>query len=148
MIDQASRVGQISYHPRCKRLTIIHLCFADDLVVFSAATHSSLLGLKAILLKFLEVSGLAVSFAKSELFCSGVSLDTHTQLADILGLKKGQLPVRYLGVPLSCKKLTAIDCKPLLDKIASRITSWSSRCLSYAGRLQFIDSVLTSLYGY
>lgn len=71
-----------------------------------------------------------------------------SSLANIVGLQLGFLPVRYLGVPLSCRKLFRSDCKPLLEKITSRITSWAARLLSYAGRLQLIESVLASLYGY
>lgn len=69
-------------------------------------------------------------------------------LVAIVGLQKGFLPVRYLEVPLSCRKLSVTDCQPLLDKITTHITSRASRFLSYAGRLQLIESVLSSLYGY
>jgi hypothetical protein len=44
---------------------------------------------------------------------------------------EGHLSVRYLGVPLISSKLSAVDCKVLLDKIAGRIDSWSSRKLSF-----------------
>ena len=40
------------------------------------------------------------------------------------------------------KKLTSKDCEPLVDRILARIKSWSSKLLSYAGRLQLIQSVL------
>src|SRR4051812_9108700 len=43
-LDSAARDGSISYHSRCKKLHNTHLCFADDLVVFTAAEPSSLLG--------------------------------------------------------------------------------------------------------
>src|SRR5436190_1418275 len=36
MLDAAAMAKQISYHPRCKKLHLTHLCFADDLVVFTA----------------------------------------------------------------------------------------------------------------
>lgn len=56
--------------------------------------------------------------------------------------------MRYLGVPLSCTKLSISDYKPFLEKITAKISSWTSRYLSYARRLQLVDSVLTSLYSY
>lgn len=119
-----------------------------DLVVFTSATDAALMGLKNVLDKFYSASGLSVSFGKSELFSCGISLEMKSQLASIIGLQQSSLPVRYLGVPLSCKKLSVADCQALLDKITSCITSWAARCLSYAGRLQLIDLVLSSLYGY
>lgn len=69
-------------------------------------------------------------------------------LAAIVGVKRGTLPIRYLGVPLTCKKLSKKECQPLLEKFTVSISSWSSRFLSYAGRLQLTDSTLGSLYGY
>lgn len=89
-----------------------------------------------------------MNFGKSELFYCGVPLDVQNQLAAIVGIHLGSLPVKYLGVPPSCRKLFVSNCQALLDKITIRITYWATRYLSYIGRLQLIDSVLSSLYGY
>lgn len=48
--------------------------------------------------------------------------------------------VRYLGVPLITSKLKATDCKVLVDKITARVKSWTNKSLSYAGRVQLIQS--------
>jgi hypothetical protein len=42
-------------------------------------------------------------------------------------------------------KLSASDCKVLVDRISGRIGSWTSKNLSFAGRLQLLSSVLYSL---
>lgn len=68
-------------------------------------------------------------------------------------LEWGALPVRYLGIPLicgklrmeDCQKLRKEDCQPLIDKITSRIKSWTSKFLTFAGRLQLFDSVINSM---
>lgn len=65
-----------------------------------------------------------------------------------LGFSKGEMPFRYLGVPLSCKKLTVTQCKPLVEKMVARIKCWSSRYFSYGGRLQLIKCVLFSIQTY
>ncbi|KAL9673726.1 hypothetical protein QQ045_029987 [Rhodiola kirilowii] len=57
----------------------------------------------------------------------------------------GQLPVRYLGIPLTSKAISAQDCKSLIDRITGRIHSWSNRYLSRAGRWLLIQSVLHSV---
>lgn len=49
MLDVVASGGLISYHPRCKKLLLTHLCFADDLLVFTSATPPSLMGLKSVL---------------------------------------------------------------------------------------------------
>lgn len=148
MLSSAASGGLFSYHTRSKKLGLTHLCFADDLMVFTIASPSSLLGIKTVLDQFYLTSGLDASYGKSEIYCSGFPLDVQTTLASIVGLQIGTLTVRYLGVPLSYKKLSPAACRPLLDKITSCISSWASRYLSYAGRLQLVNSVLSSLYGY
>lgn len=60
----------------------------------------------------------------------------------------GELPVRYLGVPLITSRLRHSDCRPLLERILSRIRLWTSASLTYAGRLQLIKSVLFSIQVY
>jgi hypothetical protein len=63
----------------------------------------------------------------------------------LMQMTEGKLPVRYLGVPLITTRLTAADCEELVAKFTSRIDSWCSKHLSFAGRLQLISSVLFSL---
>lgn len=59
--------------------------------------------------------------------------------------ESGSLPVRYLGLPLLTKRMNAQDYNPLLSRIKSRISSWTARQLSFAGRLQLVGSVLYSI---
>lgn len=42
LLNNAAIEGTIKYHPGCAKLTLTYLCFADDLVVFSAADSDSL----------------------------------------------------------------------------------------------------------
>ncbi|CAL1377561.1 unnamed protein product [Linum trigynum] len=54
----------IPYHPRCKGLGITHLCFADDLLVFSNGSIRAVAGIKRLLDRFYHVSGLKCNMAK------------------------------------------------------------------------------------
>lgn len=60
----------------------------------------------------------------------------------------GSFPFRYLGAPLSYKKLSYVDCKVLVDKILARVRTWTVKHLSYAGRLVLVKSVLTSMQNF
>ena len=60
----------------------------------------------------------------------------------------GTFPFKYLGVPLTTRKLSFTDCKPLIEKTVARIRSWSAKYLSYAGRIQLIKSVLFGIQLY
>ncbi|KAK4384721.1 hypothetical protein Sango_3032300 [Sesamum angolense] len=63
-------------------------------------------------------------------------------------LSEGQLPIRYLGLPLISARLSIADCQPLLQKIDSRIQGWEGIQFSFAGRVQLIKSVLISFEVY
>ncbi|XP_010513407.1 PREDICTED: uncharacterized protein LOC104789404 [Camelina sativa] len=60
----------------------------------------------------------------------------------------GTLPVRYLGLPLLTKRMTAHNSEPLVQWIRDRIGSWTACHLTFAGRLQLICSVLHSLINF
>lgn len=79
------------------------------------------------------MSSLQVSYNRSEVFFSGIQAPAQEQLASLRGLKIEKLLVRYLGVPLISSKLKESDCTTLIGKITTRITSWSSRFLSFVG---------------
>lgn len=86
------------------------------------------------------------SYAKSALYSSGIAANYQHELANLMGIKSGCLPVRYLGFLLHAGKLTITDCMPLIEKMVSRIKAWTSRFLSFAGRLLLIKSVLSCMY--
>ncbi|CAN1147750.1 Putative ribonuclease H protein At1g65750, partial [Linum perenne] len=64
------------------------------------------------------------------------------------GFAEGKLPVRYLGVPLVSGKIQAKECQVLTAKITAKISGWKVNTLSYAGHLQLVKSVLTSMSQY
>jgi hypothetical protein len=114
---------------------------------FDASLPSSNI-VKEALLEFENISGLKVIPSKSSFFWSGVSSRMKSLLLDKLHMQEGVLPVKYLGVLLISSRLSATDCRILLDWISSLIDSWTSRKLSFAGRLQLLNSVLYGLQVY
>ncbi|XP_048619854.1 uncharacterized protein LOC125590353 [Brassica napus] len=53
-----------------------------------------------------------------------------------------------MGLPLTTKALSKEDYEPLIDKIRTRMLSWTNKSLSYAGRLQLLNSVISSITHY
>lgn len=99
-------------------------------------------GIIQILELFYQFSGLKINPAKCEFFSSGIDEQTIDSIQLVSGFKKGKLPVRYLGVPLLTKKLSFADCESPFNKTRGRITGWCPKMLSFAGRLQLIQSIL------
>lgn len=51
-IDKAVREKKFEFHPRCKAISLTHLCFADDLMVFAEGTKESIEGALAVFKEF------------------------------------------------------------------------------------------------
>ena len=146
--NKVSLNGRFCFRWRCDQAKITHLCFADDLFLFCGGQPDSAAILKQAMYSFFVLSSLSANASKSQIFVAGPDIHYRNELVSIFGFQLGSLPVRYLGVPLISTELSAKDCKYLLEKIGARIKSWTSKHLSYAGRLQLINFMLFSLQIY
>ena len=63
-------------------------------------------------------------------------------------MSESSFPLKYLGVPILANKLSKIKCVALIDKITDRVHMWSTRHISYAGRLVLINNVLFGIFNY
>ncbi|XP_074283124.1 uncharacterized protein LOC141607668 [Silene latifolia] len=97
---------------------------------------------------FSRATGLVMNKGKSSLYCNGVDNPVLRDLELITGMKRGQVPFTYLGVTVSPKRLSVMDCNRLVDNVVDRIRGLGSRKLSYAGRTILIQSVLSTLHSY
>ncbi|XP_020256684.1 uncharacterized protein LOC109833427 [Asparagus officinalis] len=137
------------YHPMCGKLKISHLIFADDLLLFAKGDLYSVQKLYHCVKDFSATTGLEANLSKCSIYFGGVNENTKTAITNMLGFSEGTLPFKYLGVPLICKRLTFIDCNPLLDKISGQFQKWLRHSnLSYAGRLQVIKSEILGVQNY
>ncbi|XP_060182960.1 uncharacterized protein LOC132612903 [Lycium barbarum] len=141
-LNSLKRDPDFNFHPRCQKLGIEHLCFADDLLMFARGDEQSVQLLKEKFTLFSEASELKANLSKSQVYFGGVQPQEQNHTLNLLGYEVGELAFKYLGDLLSTKKLTVLQCKPLVNKITARITTWMAKCLSYAGRLQLIKTML------
>jgi hypothetical protein len=81
------------------RVNVSHLLFADDTLVFCGANASQIRHLGALLVCFEAAAGLKVNLSKSVLIPVGHVEDVG-QLAGLLGCGYGEVPLKYLGLPL------------------------------------------------
>jgi hypothetical protein len=54
-----------------------------------------------------------------------------------------EFPCKYLGLPLSLKKLTRAQLQPLIEKVADHLPGWKANLLNRVGRATYVQSVLT-----
>ncbi|KAG7564362.1 Reverse transcriptase domain [Arabidopsis suecica] len=139
--------GFINHHPKTKELDISHLMFADDVMVFFDGSMFSLQGIADTMDTFASWSGLRMNCDKTQLFTAGLSPLESTELASS-GFSIGSLPIRYLGLPLMCRKLRISEFSPLIDKMTKKFNAWAVSSLSFAGRLLLIKSVIYGLFNF
>ncbi|XP_020260823.1 uncharacterized protein LOC109837129 [Asparagus officinalis] len=112
------------FHPKCSQLNITHLIFADDLLLFVKGDVHSVHKLFQCVKEFSAVSGLEANPEKCSVFFGGIDESVKSSINSYLGFPEGVLPFKYLGVPLTTKKLSHMDCKSLLSKISGQFQKW------------------------
>ncbi|XP_022030437.1 uncharacterized protein LOC110931348 [Helianthus annuus] len=147
ILQHAVRIdSSFKFHNKCERQQIINLCFADDLFIFSRGEIASARCIMKSLDSFAKMSGLLPNIQKSTIYFSNVPSYIKTAILNIMPFREGSLPVRYLGVPLISSRLLYKDCQVMVEKLEKRIMHWRNKLLSFAGRVQLIVSVLSSMY--
>ncbi|XP_074305978.1 uncharacterized protein LOC141641206 [Silene latifolia] len=129
------------FHSLCSKVRLQHLMFADDLLLFSRGDQQSVMVLLRSFATFSAASGLQMNKQKSNIYFSGVQWPIKDYIISISGCVEGQLPFKYLGVPITAGKLRKADCQLLIEKIVERIRSFGAWKISYAGRVVLVKSV-------
>lgn len=121
LLDKAESDGSYSLHPLCSSPKLTHLLFADDLLVFSDGSRDSTEGIKTVMHRFKDWLGLDTNEAKSEIFYGGFTEVQASELSNLSGFRRGEFPTRYLGLPLSPKRISAATLQPFIDRITSKL---------------------------
>ena len=123
-------------------LSILHLLFADDTILFCDVDPEKLMYIHLILTCFEEVTGLKVNMAKSEMIPIG-EMQNLPNLADILSCKIGVLPMNFLGMPLGSSFKSISSWNPIIEKMERRLAGWHHLYLSKGGRVAMLKSTLS-----
>ncbi|XP_062114943.1 uncharacterized protein LOC133828913 [Humulus lupulus] len=94
---QATKEKGFKFHPLCKSLNIISLCFVDDLLIVCKANTSSIQIIQHTLDDFSSTSGLLINKNKSRIYFGGVSVSDKSDLLKLTQLAEGEFPLIYLG---------------------------------------------------
>ena len=79
---------------------VSHLLFADDMLVFCKGYEKLAKGVNDASQKLEQYTGLAINKQKSKVFLSK-GCKVKDEIAAILGVPIGCLPLKYLGLPLT-----------------------------------------------
>ncbi|KAL2930273.1 LINE-1 retrotransposable element ORF2 protein, partial [Bienertia sinuspersici] len=148
ILRKMTKDTKFQFHPKCKPMQLTHLCFADDLILCSKGESESIKMLTKCFHAFSLSSGLQASREKTEVYTCGMKEEQVQQILQETGFRRGSLPFKYLGIPISSKRISIGQCKTLIEKMTARIRIWSSKNMSYAARVQLINAVLISIHQY
>jgi len=76
-----------------------------------------------------------------------VSNERMAHLANTFGCDIGTIPFTYLGLPMGTTKPYIEDFTPMMDRIERRLSACST-WLSYSGRLEMVNSVISPITTY
>lgn len=124
---------------------ITHQQFVDDNMLFGHPSVSEAHAFKALLDTFSMASGTTINTAKSQIFFFHTPPATQRIIARIIGFSQAKLPSKYLGAPLIDSTLKHASWNQLIEKIESRLSSWTYKTLNMASRLILIKAVLQSM---
>lgn len=128
---------------------VTHLLFADDCFLFFKATENQAQVMQSILATYEAASGQSISLPKSEIFYSRrVSDNLKNSITNIMGVHAVLGTGKYLGLPSMIGRNRTAVFSYVKDRVWQKINTWSSKCLSKAGREVMIKSVLQAIPSY
>ncbi|XP_074293059.1 uncharacterized protein LOC141619963 [Silene latifolia] len=119
----------VSHHPKCAKLGLTHLIFADDLMIFTRGDVPSVTVVLHTLKDFSSWSGLSANIYKTDIYFGGVSSVVKAQILNVTGFSEGTFPFRHLGLPLDNARIHT-DTYGLLTSVIFGITNfWCANAL-------------------
>lgn len=110
-----------NFHPRCDKLCLKNICFADGLVMFTRGDALSVSIMMKVFKVFSLATGLNAHPAKYKLYFRGVNHGVQQDIIKQTDFQVRDPPFKYLGVPLVSRKLTIAQCQTLIDKVTTRV---------------------------
>jgi hypothetical protein len=126
-------------------VVVSHLQVADDTLLVGTKSWANVRVLRANLIIFEAMLGLKVNFHKSLLVGVNIAPSWLNEVASVLNCKVGKVHFLYLGLHIGGNPQRLCFWDPIVNRIKSRLSGWTSRFLSFGGRLVLLKSVLTSL---
>lgn len=127
-------------------LTVDHLPFVDDLILFCRANLQEAACLKSCLEKYCCLIGQLINYGKSGLFFSQNLSRRHVDsLRNFLRLSIITNDALYLGNPLFLGRNKSKAFHFIMDKLKSCFAGLRSKLLSQAGRVTLVKSVVSSI---
>lgn len=119
--------------------------YADDVMLFIRPTVQEATAVKEILTIFGEVSGLKTNMAKCSVTPIFDGKDSLQDIVAILGCQLQPFPIKYLGLPLSVKKIPKSQVQAIIEAVTRKLPPCHGSLMARSGHLVWIKSVLKAV---
>jgi hypothetical protein len=143
MVSKAAGMGLLQPLSRRALQHRISL-YADDAVLFLRPEAANIQITMDLLQLFGEASGLQTNLQKSNVLPIRCGDEEIQILQQHLPCEITDFPCKYLGLPLSLRKLSSDSIQPIIDSIADQLPGWKADLTTRAGRRVHVQFVLTS----
>ena len=147
LVTRAAEAGllkPLSRRPIQHRISL----YADDVALFIQPSASDMSLTLRMLELFGDASGLKTNVQKSNVLPIHCAEDDMSLIQSLLPCEILEFPCKYLGLPLSIRKLTKEQLQPVIDRIADQLPGWKADLMTRAGRAVQVQYVLTAMMVY
>lgn len=132
-----------------KDVTISHILFADDNLIFSRASITDCKHLKEIFDYYAEASGQIFNFDKSSIFFSGkIPEGQRVAIKGIFNLNEVSRHEKYLGLPSMIGRKKSSFFNDVKLRVLNKISSWQHRMFSSGGNEVLIKATTQAILAY
>uniref|UniRef100_A0A803QA44 Reverse transcriptase zinc-binding domain-containing protein n=1 Tax=Cannabis sativa TaxID=3483 RepID=A0A803QA44_CANSA len=130
-------------------LSVSHLFFANDSLVFFDANEKECEGFKTLLDNYAKAYGQMVNFHKSEMcFGKRVPGGVRDRLASIMGVRVVENYGKYLGLPSFVGRTKKEVFAGIRNKVWNKVRGWKASLFSVAGKEVLIKATLQAILTY
>nr|XP_040244102.1 uncharacterized protein LOC109755903 [Aegilops tauschii subsp. strangulata] len=119
--------------------------YADDVVLFCRPDERDLAAVRCILQTFGTASGLHPNLGKCVALPIRCNPELRESLPGLFPCPLGEFPVKYLGLPLSIRKVPASALQPFVERLEKKLSPWWATMLSRGERLALVLHVFCAM---
>jgi hypothetical protein len=142
--DEEGLLQPLARRPIHHRVSI----YADNVALFLQPAAADITLILRMLQLFGEAAGLRTNVQKSNVLPIHCTEENLGLIQSLLPCGIQDFPCKYLGLPLSTKKLTKNQIQPIVDKIADQLPKWKADLMTKVGRVVQVQHVLTAMLVY
>ncbi|KAL0307342.1 UNVERIFIED_CONTAM: hypothetical protein Sradi_6151500 [Sesamum radiatum] len=135
LIKRKTSISDFNFHPKCEKLKITHLLFANDLMLFSHGYLPYIHILIECLQEFRDISGLAVNTSKSSIFTVGIENNEFHRILARTDFTTGEIRwgvecflLQIFPLPVAVVEKIHRLCKNFLWNSRRALVAWEEIC--------------------